>query len=212
MILYIRRLCEIYEQNDDVQPYMKEKGNILFDLLVKTVCVSLPEEDLGAWEEVVQAVGQDLSNYIYPIGEEVVRIVGGDGAPDDDGWNKFFSWSLFQYTYILVGKDEEKRNIFLWKIILFPYIHKLNKNCPKNVNEEINMLVQRYPIVDGENAEENTIKILLKSDESDNESFWKDEGIMGGNGDNLPTKFDKKVAADISQSGWRCFSDNFLMR
>ncbi|MDE6625607.1 MAG: hypothetical protein K2K56_04470 [Lachnospiraceae bacterium] len=207
VIRYIRRLCDNYIQQGDGLPYMEEKGNISFDLLVKTVCATLTDEDPGEWKEAIQEIRKKLGPFTKPKGAEIVSLSDGDGETDIREWNKFFSWSLFQYTYILVTKDDEKRMLFLWRTILLPYIHTVNKNSSENVNDEIENLLKKYPIVDGDETGEKTLEKLKENIELGDDYFWNDEEIMVGPPYcDLPTKGHKGAAAQISKSGWECLT------
>lgn len=210
VILCIVRLCKGHELYDEEHEDMENMGNIPFDLLVKTVYASLPDEDIEEWEKAVQNVSQELiSNYISFEDKEkkMAWISGANGDFEKDKLNYFYTWSFFQYTYVLDKEDEESRRIFLWGTILLPYIHKVNKNSPEIVKNEIEKLLKEHPVVEGEESERKTLEILQEK-YSGNLTGFKDEifcnyapGVVI---DDMLSKSNIDNAFNEIESGWKC--------
>lgn len=217
VISYIVRLCERYKHCDNTQPYMEERAGILLDLLVKAVCVFLPEENLGEWETVKQNVKEILiDEYVSFVDREkgVVRISGGGGDDCEEpnsntvDINFLYILSFFQYTYLLDREDAKLSGTFLWGTILLPYIHKVNKNSPGTVEAEVNKILKDYPIVAGKAAERKTLKILEENYKENKE--WM-EGVISNNyvigsiqEEEVLSNSNKKKVVDNGMSGWKC--------
>lgn len=204
----IARLCKEYVKRDYATPYMREMTNITLDLLVKATTLSLPDTIVGVWNDIIKEIEEILEEeHIKSTKEDkkLVKIIGYDMiryAENGGQYPKmnFYSWCVFIYTYILANQDREKRLKFLWLTILFPYIYKLNIFSPTTFDEETRKLLKEYPIVEGEDSENETLKILQQYDPRD---LFKNivDDIKGIDG-LLPSKGDIETVLRVSHSGW----------
>lgn len=204
----IVRLCKEYVKSDYATPHMRGETNIPLDLLVKAVTLSLPDPIIGVWNDIIKEIEEILAEeYIESVTEdkELVKIVGYDMTRYTEAEGRypkvnFYSWCIFIYTYILANQDSEKRLKFLWLTILFPYVYKLNIYSPTTFTEETKKLLREYSLVEGENSENETLKILLQYDPND--KFKNTIDDIKGISKLLPSKGDIGKVLRISRSGW----------
>lgn len=204
----IVRLCEEYVKSDYATPYMREMTNIPLDLLEKVTTLSLTDSIIGEWNDTLKKVEEILEEeHIFFVSEDkkLIKIVGYDMAKCDEAGGQyskvnFYSWCIFIYTYVLTNQDREKRLKFLWQTILFPYIYKINIYSPTTFNEEIRRLLREYPIVKGEDSENETLKILLQYDPK--KEFERTVDDINGISALLPSQGARDTALRISRSGW----------
>lgn len=204
----IVRLCKEYVKSDYATPYMREMTNIPLDLLVKGVTLSLPDPIIGEWNDTLNEVEEILEeDHILFVTEDkkLVRIAAYDMETYDGAGGQypkinFYSWCIFIYTYVLTNQDRETRLKFLWQTILFPYIYKLNIYSPTTFNEEIRRILREYSIVEGEDSENETLKILQQHDPK--KEFERIVDNINGISALLPSQGARDTALRISRSGW----------
>lgn len=204
----IFRLCNGYIEAGYATPYMRDMTNIPFDLLVKGVILSLPDPIKGVWNDIIKEIKEILEeDHIEFVTEDkkLVEIVGYDmtryaGAGVQNPKTNFYMWCIFIYTYVLTNQSRETRLKFLWQTILFAYIYKLNTYSPTTFQEEMGKLLREYPIVEGDDSENKTLRILRQHDP--NNEFHKIVDDINGIGSLLPSQGARDKALRISRSGW----------
>lgn len=201
-ICEIVRLCKGYQQAGCATPDMEKMTNISLDLLRKGVVLSLSDSKIRVWNDTIEEIEEILWDEHIDFADEdkgLVQIVGYDLKREQRSKISFYWWSIFIYTYVLVDHDRERRLKFLWCTILFPYIYKLNTCSPITFDEEIKKMLREYPIAEGENAEDETLKILLQYNLD--KEFQSVVETIDGISSLLPSKGARDTALRISRSG-----------